>query len=68
MVGEGDADLRALEEKAQLEDELGLETQVISGDEARRICPVLSEDVTGASYCEAEGFMNPLQVASVGSG
>ena len=40
-----------------------LETRVISGDEARRMCPALSENVTGASYCEAEGFMNPLQVA-----
>jgi glycine/D-amino acid oxidase-like deaminating enzyme len=63
MVGESEEDLRALEEKARLEHELGLDTHVISGDEARELCDVLSEDITCAGYCEPEGFVNPLQVA-----
>lgn len=63
MVGEGEQDLRALEEKAELERELGVETRVVTGDEARQLCPALSEDVSGAGYCEAEGFLNPLLVA-----
>jgi glycine/D-amino acid oxidase-like deaminating enzyme len=63
MVGETTEELRSLEQKARLERELGLETHVITGDEARAMCPALSARISGAGYCEAEGFVNPLQVA-----
>lgn len=38
----------------------GLDVKMISGDEARQICPYLSEEVTGASWCPTDGHANPL--------
>ncbi|KNZ43401.1 NAD(P)/FAD-dependent oxidoreductase [Acetobacterium bakii] len=38
----------------------GLDVSMISGDDARQICPYLSEEVTGASWCPTDGHANPL--------
>lgn len=38
----------------------GLDVRMISGDEARQICPYLSEEVIGASWCPTDGHANPL--------
>ena len=38
----------------------GLDVNIISGDEAREICPYLSEEVIGASWCPTDGHANPL--------
>lgn len=38
----------------------GLDVKMISGEEAREICPYLSEVVTGASWCPTDGHANPL--------
>lgn len=38
----------------------GLDVSIISGDEAREICPYLSEEVIGASWCPTDGHANPL--------
>lgn len=38
----------------------GLDVQMISGDEARQICPYLSEEVTVASWCPTDGHANPM--------
>jgi len=38
----------------------GLDVRMISGDEARAICPYLSDEVIGASWCPTDGHANPL--------
>jgi len=40
--------------------ESGLDVKMISGDEAREICPYLSKEVIGASWCPTDGHANPL--------
>lgn len=38
----------------------GLDVHMISGEEAREICPYLSEEVIGASWCPTDGHANPM--------
>jgi sarcosine oxidase subunit beta len=38
----------------------GLDVRMITGDEAREICPQMSEEVMGASWCPTDGHANPL--------
>jgi len=38
----------------------GLDVKMISGEEVREICPHLSDEVTGASWCPSDGHANPL--------
>jgi len=40
----------------------GLDIRMIDGYEARQICPYLSEEVIGASWCPSDGHANPLLV------
>ena len=40
---------------------LGLEVEMISGDEARKLCPYMSEEVVAASWCPSDGHANPLK-------
>src|SRR5262245_52849085 len=60
MAAETPAQLQLLHDKRRLEQEAGLETHVLEGEELRRFAPYLSERVIGASYCPAEGHVNPL--------
>ena len=39
----------------------GLEVNLISGDEAREICPAVPDDVTLASLCPTDGHANPYK-------
>lgn len=38
----------------------GLDVKMITGDEARAICPYMSEEVIGASWCPTDGHANPM--------
>lgn len=38
----------------------GLDVQMISGEKVREICPYLSNEVIGASWCPTDGHANPL--------
>lgn len=38
----------------------GLDVKMINGEEAREICPYLSDVVQGASWCATDGHANPL--------
>lgn len=38
----------------------GLDVEMITGADARRICPYLSEEVRGASWCPTDGHANPM--------
>ncbi len=49
--------LEGLAEKAR---STGLDVRMIDGDEAREICPYLSDQVVGASWCPTDGHANPM--------
>ncbi|MBP2650858.1 MAG: dependent oxidoreductase [Firmicutes bacterium] len=40
--------------------DLGLDVRMIEAQEAREICPYLSDEVIGASWCPTDGHANPL--------
>ena len=39
----------------------GLELSMVKGDEARKICPHLSDEVIGASWCPTDSHANPMR-------
>lgn len=41
--------------------DVGLDVWMVSGDEAREICPAMSERVLCASWCPTDGHANPLK-------
>lgn len=55
--------MRILRQKVAIERAEGLETTLISGTEARAMCPLLSESVIAADYCADDGVANSLLVA-----
>lgn len=63
MVAETDAELALLHAKQRIEQEAGLETHVLEGEELRSVAPFLAPDLKGATYCPAEGHANPLLAA-----
>jgi sarcosine oxidase, subunit beta len=63
MVAETPEQLRLLHDKRRIEEQAGLETHVLEGEELRRFAPYLAEDLIGASYCPVEGHANPLYAA-----
>jgi glycine/D-amino acid oxidase-like deaminating enzyme len=63
MVAETEDELALLERKSRLERPFGIETEILTGREVRRIAPHLSPRLAGAAYCAEEGFANPLLVA-----
>jgi glycine/D-amino acid oxidase-like deaminating enzyme len=44
--------------------ELGITTQILSRKEALALEPALSPDILGATYCEADGNVNPFRLVN----
>ncbi len=44
-------------DKAQ---KLGLDVRMIDGKEVKELCPYLSDDIIGASWCPTDGHANPM--------
>jgi glycine/D-amino acid oxidase-like deaminating enzyme len=63
MVAETAEELGVLVAKRRIEEEAGLETEVLTGAALRSFAPYLAEDLTGATYCGREGQANPLLAA-----
>lgn len=63
MVAETPEQLQILRDKQQLEEQVGIETEIVTGDELRARAPYLADDLAGASYCPQEGHANPLIAA-----
>ena len=63
MVAETAEELQLLHEKHEIEEEAGLETHVLEGDELRRFAPYLADDLLGATWCPDEGHANPMLAA-----
>lgn len=62
MLAETDEEIALLERKHALEREWGLDTEILTGDEARALAPYLSPTVRAAAYCPLEGHANPRLV------
>jgi glycine/D-amino acid oxidase-like deaminating enzyme len=60
MVAETPEELQILHDKHVIEEEAGLETHVLEGDDLRRFAPYLAEDLPGASFCPQEGHASPF--------
>jgi glycine/D-amino acid oxidase-like deaminating enzyme/bacterioferritin-associated ferredoxin len=62
-VADDAASLRHLEQKIAIERAAGLKIDLISGDDARKRLPYLSEKIIAASYSPDEGKINPMNAA-----
>lgn len=61
-VAETDEEVEALRRKQRLERQSGLVTELLTGPEARRLCPALSDKVKAVAFCPDEGHANPRLV------
>ena len=59
-LGKTEAHLKILQGLTDVAVSLGLDVKMISGNEVREICPHLSDEVVGASWCPSDGHANPL--------
>lgn len=59
-LGLTESDIKILDNHTAKSTKLGLDVKMISGDEAREICPYMSKDVIAASWCATDGHANPL--------
>jgi sarcosine oxidase subunit beta len=59
-LGKTDAHIKILEGLTQRARESGLDVNMITGAQAKEICPYLSDEVIGASWCPTDGHANPI--------
>ena len=59
-LGKTEEHLRTLQNLTKNATDCGLKVNMITGGEAREICPYLSEEVIGASWCPTDGHANPM--------
>lgn len=58
-VAETNEEVERIRQKCKIENKFGLNTRIITGDEAREMAPYLSESVNAAVYSPDEGHANP---------
>ncbi len=61
LLAETQAQMRDVARKALIERAHGLEIELLSAADLRRIAPYASERMIGAAYCPSEGKANPLK-------
>lgn len=59
-LGKTEAHMKILQGLVDKGKALGLELDLVSGDDARKINPYLSDEVMGAIWCPTDGHANPL--------
>lgn len=59
-LGKTEAHMKKLQTLAENCRRSGLEVSMVDGREVREICPYLSEEIIGASWCPTDGHANPL--------
>lgn len=59
-LGKTDGHIKILEGLTNNASSLGLDVKLIGGAEAKDICPYLSDEVIGASWCPTDGHANPM--------
>jgi sarcosine oxidase, subunit beta len=65
LAADTDADLAAVERKAAIERAAGLEVELLTASDLRRVAPYLSRAMTGGLLCPLEGKANPLLATPV---
>jgi sarcosine oxidase subunit beta len=60
LVAETEAQMRDIERKVRIEREQGLDVEMLSASDLRRIAPYVSERMVGGELCRSEGKANPL--------
>ena len=63
IVAETREEIELLEKKKALESKWGISTELLTGDEARRMAPYLSKTIQAAGYFSKEGHANPRLIA-----
>jgi sarcosine oxidase, subunit beta len=59
-LGKTDAHINVLQGLTKNATSLGLDVRMIGKAEAKEICPYLSDEVIGASWCPTDGHANPM--------
>ena len=59
-MGKTPEHLKKLETLADNAKSVGLDVRMVDAKEAKEICPYLSDEVIGASWCPTDGHANPL--------
>jgi len=59
-LGKTDAHLVKLKQLADNASAVGLDVKMIRAEEIKKICPYMSDEVIGASWCPTDGHANPL--------
>ena len=59
-MGKTPEHLKKLETLTKTANSVGLDVRMIDQKEVKEICPYLSEEVIGASWCPTDGHANPL--------
>lgn len=59
-LGKTEAHLQKLRTLASNAQSVGLDVRMVDGYEVQQICPYLSKDIIGASWCPTDGHANPL--------
>lgn len=60
ILGKTEAHLKKLETLASNARSLGLDMNVVDAKTVKEICPYLSDDIIGASWCPTDGHANPM--------
>jgi glycine/D-amino acid oxidase-like deaminating enzyme len=60
LVAETGAQMRDIERKVAIEREQGLDVEMLSASDLRRIAPYVSDRMIGGELCRSEGKANPL--------
>lgn len=59
-LGKTEAHLEKLQTLANNAQSVGLDVRMVDAKEVKEICPYLSDDIIGASWCPTDGHANPL--------
>lgn len=59
-LGKTEAHLKKLQTLASNAQSVGLDVRMVDAKEVKEICPYLSDDIIGASWCPTDGHANPL--------
>ena len=58
-LGKTEAHIKKLQKLAANAQSVGLDVRMVDGKEVKEICPYLSDDIIGASWCPTDGHANP---------
>jgi glycine/D-amino acid oxidase-like deaminating enzyme len=60
LVAENESQMRDIERKVRIEREQGLDVEMLSASDLRKIAPYVSDRMVGGELCRSEGKANPL--------